>query len=162
MSASDVVKNFADGVLVCDDAGGNSNTLKYSQGNLALTGLMHYGRNRSNYESRGRRTSSRLTSRSYPQLSVSRQYTEAWDPDGMKELALGMTAGFVSTTASTGDVPTTNLTFTSHYDAETHTWVLEDCAASFDFSEGDPNEESLTWEILGKVTLDGHEYIPNP
>ena len=162
MAASLIVKNFADGALTGDDAGGHSNTLLYSQGNLSVSGLRSDGRNVSHYESRGSRTSSRMTTRAYAQVTVSRQYPEAYAPAGMKELALGRTAGFVSTTAATGDIDTIDLTFTSHYDAETHTWVFEDCEAEAGFTEGDPSEESFTWNCLGKITLDGIEYVPTP
>ena len=162
MAASTIVKNFTDGASTGADDTGNSGTVNCAAGDFSVSGLMADGRNVADYESRGSLCSVRKTTRAYPQISFSAHYREAWDASGFKALALGMTAGFVSTLASKGDADAIDITFTSNYDAETHTWVFEDCVATFDFTEGDPSAESYTFDVKGKVSLDGNDVIATP
>ena len=100
MAASTIVKNFTDGAITGADDNGNSGTVNCAAGDFSVSGLMADGRNVADYESRGSLCSVRKTTRAYPQISFSAHYREAWDASGFKALALGMTAGFVSTQAT--------------------------------------------------------------
>ncbi len=159
MAASTIVKNFTDGAITGADDGGNSATVDCAAGDFSASGLMADGRNVADYESRGSLCSVRQTTRAFPQISFSAHYREAWDPTAFKAIALGMVAGYVSTLASKGDAKGIDITYTSNYDAETHTWVFEDCVPTFDFSEGDPSAESYTFDVKGRVSLDGNYII---
>lgn len=162
MSASTIVKNFTDGQLTATDDAAHSATLLYSQGNYGLSGLRADGREVTAYESRGSITSVRRTTRAKPTISVSGQLTEAYSATSFRELCLGMAAGFVSTLASKGDAKSVDLAFTFNYGAETHTLTCEDCVVAVDRTEGDPSEDSFSFDVFGRVLEDGVPVISTP
>ncbi len=159
---SAIPKNFTDGTVTVSDAGGNSATLQVANGDFSLTGLKPEGRNVNAYQSRGSVAGIRKTDRALPAASFGAIMTDAMLTASFKEVALGMVAGFVSTSVALGDAPCVNLTFNFDYLAESHEIVMEDVNLSVDMAEGDPSTDSYSCEIYGDVTFDGASLIPTP
>jgi len=154
-----IPSNFRDGVVTITDAsaGPLTATLQLPAGDQALTGVKPGGAESEVYESQGHIVGLRQGKRALPQFSVSGTLAAALD--SFKELAMGVTAGFVSTTAAIGDYPTVDLSWSYDYGAETRVVLAEDVAFSFDDSAGSPSSTKWTATIHGKLTIDGTDII---
>jgi len=151
--------HFVDGALTATDDAANSATLQMANGDQSLSGVVPDGRAAAKSESRGAVVGLRKGTRAYPQLSVSAIGAVA--VDAFAKLIHGLTAGFTSVTADIGDYPAVDLSYTYDYGAESRSFTAQDCyLTDWSFDEGDPsNSVSMTFEILGPLTIDGETVI---
>lgn len=165
MALSDVIKNFTDGALILTDTV-LSLTIPFDNGDWSLTGLKKKLNETAAYESRGKIRSLRHTTRRYVAISGTAMYTEftAGVLDGTITDFLTARAGTafsgrVSTADIPGDVDQMHVNFvtdgTALGDASDGdvTFTGVECD-SFDFSEGDPDQFSLSFTGYGAVTGD--------
>lgn len=164
MAASTVVKNLDDGSVSLGDGttpNAVSLTVDFDQGDLSISGLMENQREVVVYESRGVRKSLRHTSGSYPTGSLTIMLTDVTDSTDATIidflLRQGSYSSNVSTTASTGDVYTINITLTVEGtdlgDNADHSITFADCACTLDVSEGDPNTITINFTCYGSITM---------
>jgi len=155
---SAIPANFTDGAFTISDDAGNSATLLLSNGDLSVTGIKADGRATTKSESRGALVGLRKSARAYPQISVTAILSA---PLGdFERLALGIIAGFTSTTADIGDVPTNNFDFSFDYNAESRDITGDDIELiGLDYTEGDNSSISFTFEINGPMLVDGETVI---
>lgn len=160
--ASDIHANFTDSVTTASDDNSNSATLRFTEGNYSLTGIVPNGRSVDASETQGSNTGLRQGARVYPQISVTAKLT---DPsDAFNVLIMGKTAGFTSTTAAKGDAVTVDIDFSFDYGANSRDIVADDCLCTgFDVQEGSPsNTVQMSFIVYGKLTVDGTEWISTP
>jgi hypothetical protein len=150
--------NFTDGALTITDDAGHSQTLQLSRGDQALTGLLPGGRGVGKSESRGHLVGLREIERAYPAFAVSGILHE---PNAaFNLLAMGLTAGFVSTTADIGDVKSVDISWVFDYQGEARSVVLEDCVCTMDLKDGSPDSTvSYAFDVNGPVELNGEAVI---
>lgn len=167
MSLSDTIKNFTDGALVLTDTV-LSLTIPFDNGDWSITGMKKTLNETAAYESRGKIKSLRHTTRRYVAISGTAMYTEftAGVLDGtitdfITARAGTAFSGRVSTADIPGDVDQMHVQFQNEgtdfgddADAEV-TFKGVECD-SFDFSEGDPDQFSLSFtgylDVTGDVT----------
>jgi hypothetical protein len=159
MAVKDIISTFVDGSITIDDDNSNSATLAKMAGDVAVSGLMPSGRQASVAETQGALTGVRKGARAFPSISCSGQLADF--SDAFHKLAMGITAGFTSTTADIGDYPTVDLTFAADYSTDTREIVASDCRLTeFSMQQGDPTSTvNFTFEVLGPLTIDGDTYI---
>lgn len=168
MAISAITKNSIDGALVLTDNSGTPKTLtlKYTGGDLKVSGLRAANRITTVYKDRGIIYAARATEQAMPNVSFTAHFTDLSDVANrtLHDMALkynSMSAG-VSTLGSTangqtalaGDVWTIDGVWTvtgiALGDPSDHTLSLyKIMPTSFDISEGTPNTFSLTGEVLG-------------
>lgn len=164
MAHSTVVKNFRDGTLAVADGAGSpaTHTVQFEAGDFSVSGLMANQKEVTTYLDRGDLGSVRYTNQTFPSGSFSMHFTDLTDAgySTLADLMLkkGSHASAVSTLGANAEVYTVKLTLTiegsDHGDAGgDHVIVLDDCACSVDFSEGDPNSLSVSFTCYGTITL---------
>lgn len=146
-----------DGAISATDGTPTSLNLSYTSGDFSISGLSETQRSVVKYETRGQFHGARYTSRTYPTGSFS-FYLDDYS-DAVTQTALdffrrqGSYSGNVSTLGAAEEVYTLDLTLTMTEGANTHTISMTNCVASVDFSEGEPNQASISFEVLGTVTF---------
>ncbi len=163
MAHSTTVKNFRDGTLVISDGAGSpaTHTVQFEAGDFSVSGLLPNGKELATYLDRGDLASIRHTNVTFPSGSFSMHQTDITDAgySTAADLMLkkGSHSSAVSTLGANAEVYTVKLTLTiegtDHGDGNDHTIVLDDCACSVDFAEGDPNSLSVSFTCYGSVTL---------
>ena len=158
MSAATTVRNFTDAVVTIDDDGGNSNTLPLLIGTVSWSGLTPDGRELETYEVRGGLTGARKGARSYPEVTIEAQVARM--DDDFYQQAMGVLAGFVSTTADIGDMPANDLTIDESYSTDSRVSIGEDAVLTeWSYSGGSPGKVSMTFKVLGPLSIDGTTYV---
>jgi len=163
MAVSTFVKNFTHGSLLLSDGTGTPVTLTVDcmNGDFSISGLAKILRETAKYESRGLLKSVAHTTRTYPSGSFSAMmtaFTEAIAPGTLADFVLNQAAysANVSTLGASAQVYAIDLVVTiegtDFGDAADHTFTLSDCRCTIDFAEGDPNQFTLNFEVLGAVT----------
>jgi hypothetical protein len=174
MSASTYWKNFAHSTLVFSDGTAGTpltHTADTDLGTLQITGMVPGLRESSNYERKGNHVSTAFTTRKYPEMTVTFALP-TW-----KDTANGTISDFILATAGTpfaarvsvaaptgatqGKIPfaynlAAALEGTDYGDASDSSGTLTKCKVT-DFNplaEGDPNEISLSAQVLGAITGD--------
>ena len=161
MAHSTTVKNFRDGTLKIEDSAGATHTVQFEAGDFSVSGLLPNGKELATYLDRGDLASIRHTQVTFPSGSFSMHQTDITDAgySTAADLMLkkGSHSSAVSTLGANAEVYTVKLTLTiegtDHGDGNDHTIVLDDCACSVDFAEGDPNSLSVSFTVYGSVTL---------
>ena len=161
MAHSTTVKNFRDGTLKIEDAAGATHTVQFEAGDFSVSGLLPNGKELATYLDRGDLASIRHTNVTFPSGSFSMHMADITDAgySTAADLMLkkGSHSSAVSTLGANAEVYTVKLTLTiegtDHGDGNDHTIVLDDCACSVDFAEGDPNSLSVSFTTYGSVTL---------
>ena len=167
MALSTVVKNFRDGTILIEDGTAVTPlnlTVQFEAGDFSLSGLAQGG---SSYETtqyldRGEFGTARKTNRAFPTGSFTAQLTELSDganetiPDML--LAQGSFSAAVSTLGANADVYAVKITLTiegSDFGGgeSDHVMVMDDCVCSLDISEGDPDTFSISFTVLGAVSM---------
>ncbi len=167
MALSAVVKNFRDGTLVIEDGTAITPlnlTVQYESGDFSVTGLNQAGGTSyetTQYLDRGEMGTARKTNRAFPSGSFTAQLTEL--SDGTNEtlpdilLKQGSFSAAVSTLGASADVYAVKLSLqiegTDHGDTSDHSITLDDCVCSLDIAEGDPDTFSISFQVLGAVTM---------
>jgi hypothetical protein len=152
MSDATTIGNFVDGTLVATDGSTLSATLALYDGAYSLDNLMPGGAEVEVYQSQGHVVGARKGARVLPTLSVNGHLTTPLD--SFRSLVLGITSGFLSTTADIGDAAAVKLTFTATYGTSLRRYVLNDCRiTAAGLTGGSPSAYALTFEVLGAVTL---------
>ncbi len=155
---SNIPGNFTDGATTLTDDNSNSATLLMPNGDQSLTGLVPDGRAAEAYESQGALVGLRKGPRGFPQFTVTA--IRAAGIDAFKRLALGITAGFTSTTAGIGDYPTCDLSHSYNYGAESRVLTAQDVALTgMEETAGSPDSVSYTFTIYGPLSIDGETVI---
>lgn len=159
MAVKDIISTFVDGSVQIDDNNSNSATCPKMQGDVTIGNLLPSGRQASVAEAQGALTGIRKGARAFPTISFTGQLADF--DDAFHQLAMGVTAGFTSTTVDIGDYPTVDLTFNADYSTDTREIVADDCRLTeFSFSQGDPTSTvSFSFECHGPLTIDGTTYI---
>jgi len=163
MAHSTTIKNFRDGTLVISDGAGSpaTHTVQFEAGDFSVSGLLPNGKELATYLDRGDLASIRHTNVTFPSGSFSMHMSDITDAgySTAADLMLkkGSHSSAVSTLGANAEVYTVKLTLTiegtDHGDGNDHTIVLDDCACSVDFAEGDPNSLSVSFTTYGSVTL---------
>ena len=167
------VKNFTHGTLVLSDGTAMtalSHTCTMDLGTLQIGDVVPGLRETSDYERKGARTSSAYTTRKYPSFSLTFQMAAFTDTGTgtISDFILGTAASpfaarkstIAPTGATAGKVPfafdaALTIEGTNYGDSADHSGTLTDVRIeSWSFSEGDPNEVSITGVVLGAITGD--------
>jgi hypothetical protein len=155
---SNIPANFTDGVFTLTDDNSNSATLLMSQGDLSVGGLVPDGRELIVSQSRGATVGARKGARAYPTVSVSAIL--AGPSAAFNLLALGETAGFVSTTVDIGDYAACDFDFSFDYGAESRDITGEDAIlTSIEITEGETSTIAFTFQIIGPMAVDGTDVV---
>ena len=153
-----------DGSLVINDGTGVpiSITVQFDTGDFAISGLKAKLAETNPYETRGLLRTVRHTTRSYPTGSFScmmadlSEATVGTVADAI--LKNGAFSAAVSTLGANAGVYTLQLVFTcegtDHGDASDATFTMNDCECSIDFSEGDPDQFSISFTVYGSIAGD--------
>jgi len=163
VALSNVIKNFRDGTLIIADGTSGTPlqiTVSFDQGDFSISGLKAKLAETTAYETRGQLRSVRHTTRIYPTGSFScmmADFSEASTgtvADAI--LKTGAFAAAVSTKGADADVYCLSLSFIcsgiSHGDASDHSFSLNDCECSIDFSEGDGNSFTINFTMYGAAS----------
>lgn len=164
MPASTVIKNLNDGSLVIKDGTGTpiDVTIKFEDGNFSISGLAAKMNEVVAYQTRGAFSGLRHTARTFATFTFTAkmsEFTSATD-NSLTDAILknGAFNSGVSTSGANADVYTTDLVFsvegTNFGDSSDHSFTLEDCYCTIDFSEGDPNTFSVSGTVYGAITGD--------
>jgi hypothetical protein len=164
---SDVIKSQYDcGTITVADGSDTPLTVdvEFDMGDFSVEGLVPNLRGVEAYQSRGKLHSLRQGERVFPTGSFSAMVSElSNDTAGTLLDLINGTGEFaspapVSTTASTGDVMTHDITFTIEGtdvgDDADHTFTLHDCHITAGFSEGSPDSLSFSFTMYGEITGD--------
>ena len=164
MALSSVVKNFRDGSLVINDGTGTpiSITVQFDEGDFSISGLKAKLAETTGYETRGQLRSVRHTTRVYPTGSFTCMMADLSEATtGTVADALMKNGAFsagVSTLGANAEVYTVQMVFTVagvvHGDASNATFTLNDVEGVVDFSEGDPDQLSISFTVWGSITGD--------
>lgn len=154
---SNIPANFTDGVLTITDDNGNSATLLMSQGDLSFDNLTSDGRELVVSQSRGAVVGLRKGARAIP--SMSGTAILAGPSADFQLLALGKTAGFISTAADIGDYPAVDFDFSFDYNAETRDITGDDATVTVSISEGETSTISFAFQIHGPMEFDGTSVV---
>ena len=166
MAVSTVTKNWTAGSVTLRDGTSSpvSLALDFDNGDFSISGLAKSLREVSKYERRGSFQTAALAARTYPTGSFTAQMTQFSEASGTGTIAdfILQQAAYsanVSTLGSGTALPyTIDIVFavegTNFGDSADHTFTLTDCRTTFDFSEGDPNAYSISFEVLGAVSGD--------
>ena len=153
-----VPANFTDGTVTLSDDAGHSESLELSDGDTSISGLLPGGAAMGVYESQGHVIGARAEARAFPTITV--KGTLAAPAADFHLLALGKTAGFVSTTADIGDYAANDLDFSFDYGAESRDITADDVVLTdISFEMGTPSTVSFSFQILGPLELDGTSII---
>ena len=166
MAQSSYIKNFTHGSIIIRD-GTQPTPLEVSldcdSGDISLTGLVDGLYEIIKYERRGRLKSVARGNRVYPSGSLSALWAQFTDASaGTVQDMLGGTlgSGYAARVGTLGlgkpvcfDIEVT-IEGTDFGDDFDHSFTMTDCRISHDWSEGDPDTISLSWEILGEITGD--------
>lgn len=157
MAISAIAKNFRDGTILIADGAALTYTVTYEDGDFKLDGLAQGLNEIAAYEDRGELFSLRLTKPAYPTFSFSAILTDVSSAayatlvDACMKQNIWSAA--TSTTATTGDVYTLNVTITVAYSAESHVVAMTNCVLTVGIAEGDPDKVTVSGEVLGTVTM---------
>ena len=162
MAISTVVKTLRDGKIEIEDGTGTpiSMEVQYEAGDLSISGLTEGQREITPYYDRMDLCSLRTGQQTFPTFSFTTHMTDL--SDGTEKCLLDVvnkTGAFSAGISTRGaNAPwCTKLTFscegTDHGDASDHVITLDDCRLSVDFSEGDPNQYSLSGTAYGTITF---------
>lgn len=167
MAKSTYVKNFTHGTVTL--IGGATPTpleleLECDNGDISVSGLVDGLHEIIKYERRGRLKSVARGTRVYPSGSLTAMFSQFTDATtGCISDFLSIKAGsaFAARVGTMGAAPKPDtidikiqIEGTDFGDDFDHTFTMEDCRVSLDWSEGDPDTWSLSWEILGAITGD--------
>ena len=161
MAASTVIKNFRDGVVSFADGTTPtplSVTVTLEGGDFSLTGLNQGNTEATTYLDRGDLGSVRLTSRSFPAVSMTCHMADLSDAtDKLIWDIVNKTGAFSAalTTITGSDVYGLKITLTiegtNFGDTADHTIVMSGVHCTIDFSEGDPNSFSISGIVYGSI-----------
>lgn len=148
-----VIGTFCDlAISIADDAGSpHTATLALFAGEASVEGITADGRVVSAFQSQGAYVGLRKGERQPITLTVTGHL--ARPIDDFRELALGETSGFVSTTADLGDVATVDLTLTLTHSGDVRTIVMEDAHLEGSISIGEGNQFSATFTCYGTFSM---------
>jgi hypothetical protein len=157
MSAATTPRNFTDGVITGTDDGGNSETVPLLV-SLSWDGLVPDGRELEVYQAQGAVTGARKGARAYPTVTIEIQAASLDDP--FFRLINGIIAGFTSTTADIGDYAAIDLSIDESYSTDTRISTWQDCIVTGEpYTGGSPGSVSITFQVLGPVTIDGDTWV---
>lgn len=164
MADSSVVKNLNNGSIAVEDGTGSpiTVTVKFDNGDFSISGLKKKLQETVAYQSRGVLNSVRHTALTFPTFSFTCQMSEFTSATATNIadaiLQNGAFAAGVSTLGTNADVYTLKVTITEEGtdfgDSADHTFALDDCELSIDYSEGDPNTFSISGTCYGAITGD--------
>ncbi len=165
MALSNVIKNMRDGSLTISDGTGAplSITVQFDQGDFSITGLKAKLAETTAYETRGSLRSVRHTTRIYPTGSFTcymAEFSESTVGTVADAILRNGTVWSAAISTDTGganaDVYLVNLSFTAEGtnfgDSADHTFGMEKCECTIDFSENDPNTFSIAFTVYGDIT----------
>jgi hypothetical protein len=157
MAENTTIGNFRDGTIVALDGAALTHTFSYDPGDFKISGLGKDLYEIQKYLVRGELASVRKGNRRFPSFSFTiyqTDFTEGPLPVFMKANAW---SAATSTLGSSADVWAFALQLTlesSDYGgAHDHRITIDDCVATIDFAEGDPNAFTVQGEILGSITI---------
>lgn len=160
MSAATTVRNFTDATVTITDDNSNSNSLPLLIGDVSWSGLVPKGREGEVYQTQGAVSGDRYGARAFPEITVNAQVHRM--DDDFYQQAMGVLAGFTSTTAGIGDVARNDLQIDESYGADTRLSVWDDCRLTgWSYQAGSPGQVSMTFECIGPVVIDGVTYVPS-
>lgn len=167
MALSNFIKTkFDSGTITVKDGTGSPLTcvVRFDEADFSISGLGSSLRDTKIYQSRGVINSRRKGERKIPSGSFSCPVTDFSETSTgtLIDMVTGKAgtpyAARVSTTASTGDAPTFDITIvqegTALGDATDGTITFEDCEILFDYSQGDPNMFKFSFTVTGAITGD--------
>lgn len=161
MAVSTFVKNNTNGEIRVADANALGMTLQFDQGDFTVGPIMDILQEVVKYERRGKFKSLNLSSRVYPTGSFTACVTQF--TDATVAMFMDFILGTGAFAARVGTLPgpkfACNITFkmegTDFGDDDDHEFTLHDCIVTIDnFTEGDPNLLSFSFEVLGPITGD--------
>lgn len=162
---STYIKNFTHGTVRILDGTGTPLAIiaECDNGDINVSGLVDGLGEIIKYERRGRLKSVARGARVYPSGGMTAQWAQFTDATNgtIEDMLTGKSgsayAARVGTLGAgrpvTFDIEVT-IEGTDFGDDFDHTFTMEDCRITHDWSEGDPNTLSLSWEILGAITGD--------
>jgi hypothetical protein len=165
LALSSYVKNFTHGsVKILDGTGTPLEVdLDCDAGDISVSGLVDGLYEIIKYERRGRLKSVARGTRVYPSGSLTALWAQFTDASaGTIEDMLTGKAGsaFAARVGTLGagkpvtfDIQVT-IEGTDFGDDFDHSFTMTDCRITHDWSEGDPDTLSLSWEVLGSITGD--------
>lgn len=157
MSAATTPRNFTDGTVTATDDGGNSATAPLLV-SLSWDGLVPDGRELEVYEAQGTVTGARKGARAYPTVTIEVQAASL--DDDFYQLVNGVIAGFVSVTADIGDYAGVDLSIDESYSTDSRISTWQDCILTAEpYTGGSPGSVSMTFQVLGPVTIDGKTWV---
>lgn len=166
MPSSTVPKNLCDGSITLRDGTGSpiTVTVKFDNADFSVEGLAEDLRETVAYQSRGALNGIRHTTRTFPTFSFSCQMSEfsSASANSVSDAILrnGAFAAAVSTApgGANADVYTLDVVITEEGtnfgDSADHTFTMEDCRLTLNYSEGDPNTFSISGTCYGAVSGD--------
>lgn len=167
MALSTYIKNFTHGTIVL--FGGATPTpltltLACDNGDISLTGLVRGMHEVIKYERRGLLKSLARGNRIYPSGGMTimmAQFTDSGAGTVSDFLTSKTGSAYAARVGTTGAYPKPDtvdigitIEGTDFGDDFDHAFIMEDCRVSIDFAEGDPDQFSLSWEVLGDITGD--------
>jgi hypothetical protein len=160
MAAADFHRSFADAQITISDDGGNSAVLGGVTGNISVSGMVPQGRGSVVVQAQGANTGARLGERVNPTVSITGN-ARRFDSDAQK-IAMGVIAGYVSTTADIGDDVRCDIELDDSVSTDTRLCTFDDARVTFSYtvSPGGTGEFTMEFEPIGPVVLDGVTYIP--
>jgi len=147
---STVNANFCDGVFTITDDAAHSQTLNLSEGDLTITYDAQGGRQVTVSETRGAVTGVRRAARQIATISMTAKLADPGAP--FQTLAMGQTAGYVSTVADLGDARGLDWSFSFPFGAALRSFYGQDLIfGEITITEGDPSTISFSGQIIGPV-----------
>jgi hypothetical protein len=174
MPASSFVKNQNDGSVTLKANGGTpSITLAFDSGDFSATGIKRKLQDTNAYQRRGALTTVRHTTRNFPTISFTAQFTNFEGNEGggsngnPLEAALGDGGTWGSANSTLGanaDVYTLDVEFvvegSDFGDSGDHDVTFHDVELSWDISEGDPTTVSFSGTVYGEIDGDVETLLP--
>ena len=161
MATKDIVSSFADGSVTASDDGGHSATLAKFSGDMTISGMVPQGRTNDVTQVQGAVVGVRKGERVFGTVSFTGVLSDF--DDAFHKLVMGVTAGYVSTTADIGDGDTFDLSFDASYSTDVRTFLGDDLnLTEWSMTQGSPSSTvSFSAEILGPIVIDGTTYVPS-
>jgi len=166
MAKSTYAKNFTHGTITL--TGGATPTpltlvLDCDNGDISVTGLVRGLHEVIKYERRGLLKSVARGNRIYPSggmTIIMAQFTDAGAGTVSDFLTAKVGSAYAARVGTLGtgrpDAIDIGISIegTDFGDDFDHAFTMEDCRVSLDFAEGDPDQFSLSWEVMGDITGD--------
>lgn len=150
--------NFRDCVFTITDDAAHSASLQLSDGNIKISNVRPNGVETEVHESQGAVVGHRKGKRALYTITVSGILHTA--SNDFHDLAMGVTSGFVSTTADIGDAPAVDFDCSFDLGLESRDFVGDDAELTgWDIEFGSPAKVNFTFQCLGKLVADGVTYI---